>query len=77
MSMARLPNGQTWGEDRTPAKSHTRKYWISNECLEWELEVRTEELGGGTIRLGELLVKGQFTGELTLSIKDDNHALRF
>lgn len=39
--------------------------------MTWQLEVRTEDLGAGTMRLGELVFTGSADSELTLSILDE------
>ena len=72
MLMPKPKNDWSWGEDQIPATSRRLKHWTGENCLSWFLEVRTEDLGAGTVRLGQVLVKGIGpTGQLTLSILDE------
>lgn len=43
--------------------------WNTEEKNIWELEVR-ERIGAVSLRLGQVIIKGALTGELTLSIED-------
>lgn len=64
------PKPPRWAEDRQWARSRLTKSWNSDKQLVWTLETRTEDLGGGTIRMGELAIRGDINGTLTLSILD-------
>ena len=70
-----LQNEWSYAEDRQPATSRLRKDWLtdSGSMLQWRMEVRSENLGAGTVRFREIVVKGSLLGELMLSIenKDD------
>jgi len=60
-----------WNVTEDADRSHSRltREWYAGPSLNWEMEVRTENLGAGTMRLGELSITGMMTGELKLSIK--------
>jgi hypothetical protein len=62
-------NDWRWHEDRQWSQSWFCKQWRGDK-LHWEMEVRTENLGAGTSRLGELEMNGSHTGILTLAIHE-------
>ena len=60
-----------WAEDQQQSQSWFCKQW-KGDVLHWEIEVRTENLGAGTARLGELEINGRMPGELTLAIHNND-----
>jgi hypothetical protein len=60
----------SFGEDRQWSRSALRKNWGTDKLLSWFMEVRTEDIGAGSIRLGEMIVTGSITGDLTMSIAE-------
>ena len=56
-----------WSEDQQRSQSWFCKQW-KGDTLHWEMEVRTENLGAGTARLGELEINGKWPREFTLAI---------
>lgn len=62
----------SWTEDRQWARSKIAKGWtLDGKYLSWLLEVRTENRGVGSVRLGEIHLIGSVKGELTMSITEE------
>ena len=60
-----------WSQDRVLAQSLRRKVWDEDRsACEWWLEVRTEDIGGGSIRMGQLVFRGSADGELTMRLEE-------
>ena len=55
-------------QDGQPAIGRLLKNWVDPTRLSWQLEVRTEEYGVGTQRMGELCLTGMSNSDLTCSI---------
>ena len=55
-------------EDRQCSRSRLLKNWVDPTRLTWQLEVRTEEYGTGTRRIGELCLTGSLDTTLTCSV---------
>ena len=60
-----------WNQDRIISSSVRRKMWNENQSTcDWWLEVRTEDIGGGSIRMGQVVFRGSADGELTMRLED-------
>ena len=59
-------------EDRQWSRGALRKNWDDSQQLSWYLEVRTEDVGAGTIRMGEMTIRGSMDGTLLMSIAETN-----
>lgn len=60
-----------WNQDRIPAQSIRRKVWDeAHSTCDWWLEVRTEDIGVGSMRMGQLVFRGSNSGELTMRLEE-------
>lgn len=59
-------SGWTEAEDARPAKSAHRSHWVGDEYT-WKMEVR-DTLPSASWRMGEMTLRGNFDGELRMSI---------
>jgi hypothetical protein len=57
-------------EDRQWSRGSLRKNWDDTQQLSWFMEVRTEDVGAGSVRMGEMVIRGSMQGELTMSIAE-------
>jgi len=69
VSLSQATSSWSWGEDRQWSHSWFSKRW-HGESLHWEMEVRSEQRGAGTRRLGEIQLNGSHNGTLTLALKE-------
>ena len=60
--------GVNWAEDRQWSSSWFQKQWVAGPELLWHMEVRSENLGTGTMRLGEICLRGSPAGTLKMSL---------
>ena len=60
----------SFSEDRQWSRGALRKNWDTAKQLSWFMEVRSEDVGGGSIRMGEMVIRGSMPGELTISIAE-------
>ncbi len=63
-----MPNGWSWTEDRQWASSRTIKGGNFSSYA-WELEVRSENYGAGTQRLGTIFFVADAAGDLKMSTR--------
>jgi hypothetical protein len=57
-------------EDRQWSRGALRKNWDTEKQLSWFMEVRTEDIGAGSVRMGEMVIRGSMTGVLNMSIAE-------
>jgi hypothetical protein len=66
-----MPNGWTWIEDRQWAASRYLRTTGYQGVQIVTLEVRTENAGVGSMRLGEVFVTETPTGEMLVSLREE------
>lgn len=72
MEMAKPSSkGWLWGEDRQWSRSYCLKTVVPGEAIRWTLEVRSENHGIGSQRLGLMVIRGSIAGELVMSIGEE------
>lgn len=69
MSMRKRSNKNSRSDDNEPADSYLKKR-ISADGLQiaYRMEVRTENLGSGSIRMGEIILRGTMAGQMMISL---------
>lgn len=56
-------------DNRQPAQSYlTKRFSADGSQIAYRMEVRTENLGGGSIRLGEIIMRGTMSGQMMVSL---------
>lgn len=56
-------------EDYRPSTSKFTKEWTTMTAMEWRMDVLSENRGKGVTTLGTLVLRGNFNGNLSVTIE--------
>jgi hypothetical protein len=66
------PREWSWAQDLIPSRSRMLKNWpVRGVQMAWAMEVRSDNNGAGTQRLGEVFLRGSMDGSLTCLLREE------